>query len=321
MPGSAGSSWYFLRYMDARNDSEAWSKPAENYWQQVDLYLGGSEHAVGHLLYSRFWHKVFFDMGLVSQPEPYKRLVHQGYILGENHEKMSKSRGNVINPDDVVARYGADTFRVYEMFMGPIEKAKPWSTGGIEGVYRFLSKYYRAVLEEDGSLKKTLTAIPEAQWPKEFRHVFHKTIKQVGSDIEGLSFNTAISALMILLNEAHTTFSDSQFPREFVRIFNQLLSPFAPHIAEEVWQLLGHSKSISFEAWPIFNPELCVSDVLTLGIQVNGKLRDSIEVPLNISQDEIQKLVMGREAVVKWMEGKPLKKFVYVKGRIVSVVV
>ncbi len=321
MPGSAGSSWYFLRYMDAQNDQEAWSTEAEKYWQQVDLYLGGAEHAVGHLLYSRFWHKVFFDLGLVSNPEPYKRLVHQGYILGENHEKMSKSRGNVINPDDVVSRYGADTFRVYEMFMGPIEKAKPWSTGGIEGVYRFLSKFYRAAIDESGALKTTFSAEPEAKWPKDFRHLYHKTIKQVAGDIESLSFNTAISAMMILLNDALQKFADGALPREFIKSFTLLLAPFAPHMSEEIWELLGNKNSITKEKWPTFDPALCIADVQTLGIQVNGKLRDSIEVPLTITEEEIRTLVLSREAVQKWMESKPLKKFVYVKGRIVSVVV
>ncbi len=321
MPGSAGSSWYFLRYMDANNSQEAWSKPAEKYWGQVDLYLGGAEHAVGHLLYSRFWHKVFFDMGLVSHPEPFKRLVHQGYILGENHEKMSKSRGNVINPDEVVGKYGADTFRVYEMFMGPIEKAKPWSTGGIEGVYRFLSKFFRAVFDDELNLKSSLQSLPENEWPKDFRHLFHKTLRQVTQDIESLSFNTAISALMILLNDASAKFPDGKWPREFVKSFALILSPFAPHLCEEIWQKLGSKSSLAQETWPAFDPKLCVSDVQTLGVQVNGKLRDTIEVPLEISEAEIKEFVLNRELIVKWMEGKPLKKFVYVKGRIVSVVI
>jgi len=321
MPGSAGSSWYFLRYMDPTNTKEAWSKPAVDYWQQVDLYLGGAEHAVGHLLYSRFWHKVFFDMGLVTHPEPYKRLVHQGYILGENHEKMSKSRGNVINPDDVVEKYGSDTFRVYEMFMGPIEKAKPWSTGGIEGVYRFLSKFFRLVFDDQLTLKKTIVSIPEEQWPKELRSLFHKTIRQVGRDIENLSFNTAISALMILLNEGTSAFASGPLSREFVEGYVRILSPFAPHMSEEIWESLGHKNSLAREIWPKFDPALCISDTQTLGVQVNGKLRDSVEVPLDISEEAIRALVLSRDPIIKWMEGKPIKKFVYVKGRIVSVVV
>jgi leucyl-tRNA synthetase len=326
MPGSAGSSWYFLRYMDARNDQAAWSKSAENYWQQVDFYLGGSEHAVGHLLYSRFWQKVLFDLGLVSASEPFRKLVHQGMILAEDGEKMSKSRGNVVNPDKVIEQYGADTFRLFEMFLGPLEKAKPWNTSSIEGVHRFVSRYWRLATEtpEGGAprISAKVQDLAESEWPAPLRQAFHKTIRQVGEDIEGLRFNTAVSALMILLNEAYELAnSRNVVPKSFIETFAKILAPFAPHIAEEVWHLMGYRDSVTLAAWPAFDPSQTESSEIEIGVQINGKLRDTVKVAKDTTEEELKKHVLAREAVVKWMEGKTLKKFIYVKGKIVSVVI
>ena len=322
MPGSAGSSWYFLRYMDPNNDKEAWSKEAADYWKEVDFYLGGQEHAVGHLLYSRFWHKVFFDMGLVSTKEPFKRLIHQGMMLGEDNEKMSKSRGNVVNPDDVVEQYGSDSFRLYEMFMGPLEKTKPWQTGGLEGTYRYLNKFCRAVLNADGTLQDRVKDLPEAEWPEALTKSLHMAIKQIGEAIEKLSFNTAISALMVLSNESQKEFEKmGSVPKAWLETYVQLLAPFAPHTAEEVWQLLGHQNSVTLVPWPVFDPKKAAQDEAELGIQVNGKIRAKITVPVDIAEDELKEKVLAIENVQKWIDGKPLKKFVYVKGRIVSVVI
>jgi leucyl-tRNA synthetase len=322
MPGSAGSSWYFLRYMDPHNGKAAWSKDAVDYWKNVDFYLGGSEHAVGHLLYSRFWHKVFFDMGLVPSSEPFQKLVHQGMMLSEDGEKISKSRGNVINPDDVVRDYGADTFRLYEMFMGPIEKAKPWQTGGIEGVYRYLSRVARLFFEADGSLSKRIEGVEPASWPEGVETLLHRTIKQVGEDIEKLGFNTAISALMIFQNELQKAFGDEKpLPRRLVEDYVLLLAPFAPHMCEEAWEKLGHSESVTLAPWPLFDADKTVLNEIEIGVQVNGKLRATVKIPVDVDEAELKEQVLGLEQIQKWMEGKPLKKFVYVKGRIVSVVV
>jgi leucyl-tRNA synthetase len=315
MPGSAGSSWYYLRYMDPHNDKEAWSQEAINYWQEVDLYVGGAEHSVGHLLYARFWHKVFFDMGLVKTKEPFKKLIHQGLMAGEDGEKMSKSRGNVINPDDIVREYGADTFRIYEMFMGPLEKAKPWQTGGIEGVYRYLTRFGRMILDADGALLARVQDIPESQWPAGLEGLLHRTIKQV-------SFNTAISAMMILLNESQKHFGEEgPVPRKWLEVYTLLLSPFAPHFAEEIWSALGHTRSITLEKWPVFDPSKAQVSEVELAVQVNGKLRATLKVAADVDELALKEQVLALDSVQKWMEGKPLKKFVYVKGRIVSVVV
>ncbi len=322
MPGSAGSSWYFLRYMDPHNNEKPWSSEAVSYWQQVDFYLGGAEHAVGHLLYSRFWHKVFFDMGLVSTKEPFKRLIHQGMMLGEDNEKMSKSRGNVVNPDDVVAQYGADSFRLYEMFMGPLEKTKPWQTGGLEGTYRYLNRFCRAVIDGEGKLQSRVENIPESEWPSELSKQMHMSIKQIGEAIEKLSFNTAISALMVLSNESLKEFDKIQYvPRLWVETYLRLLAPFAPHTAEEIWSLLGHRDTVTLSPWPEYDPEKATLDEVELGIQVNGKLRGKIVIPVDIAEDELKAQVLAIENVQRWIDGKPLKKFVYVKGRIVSIVI
>jgi leucyl-tRNA synthetase len=322
MPGSAASSWYFLRYMDPDNLNEAWGQEAEKYWKQVDFYMGGSEHAVGHLLYSRFWHKVFFDLGLVSEKEPFKRLYHQGMMLGEDGEKMSKSRGNVVNPDKVIESYGADTLRLFEMFLGPIDKSKPWQTNNIEGVYRFLSRYWRFCTSNGESLNSAVQDIAESEWPASLASSLHRTIKQVAEDIEGLRYNTAISAMMILVNELSEYFNNNQkIPRSLLERLTIVLSPFAPHLCEEVWQMFGNKESIALQEWPTFDATKLESQTFEVVVQINGKKRDSFEVEKAVTEEQIKELVLSRETVVKWLEGKPVKKFIYVKEKLVSVVV
>jgi len=323
MPGSAGSSWYWLRYMDPQNDEEAWSKAAEKYWGQVDLYVGGSEHAVGHLLYSRFWQKVFFDLGLVSHSEPFKKLVHQGLLQGEDGEKMSKSRGNVVAIDQVVNEYGADTFRLFEMFLGPLEKSKPWQTQNIEGVYRFLQRLWRLTVNENASaLHPQVKDDPESTWSPELVLAYHRCIQQVGEDIESLRLNTAISAMMSLVNELYGDLSKTQrVPKKIISTLALLLSPFAPHICEEIWQILGNTESLARALWPTFDPLKTSSDDVEIAVQVNGKLRTTLKVNKNIEADVIKGMVLTNEAVLKWTEGKEPKKFIYVKGKLVSVVI
>ena len=322
MPGSAGSSWYFLRYMDPNNSEAAWSKESADYWKEVDFYLGGPEHAVGHLLYSRFWHKVFFDMGLVSTKEPFKKLIHQGMMLGEDNEKMSKSRGNVVNPNDVIEKYGSDSFRLYEMFMGPLEKTKPWQTGGLEGTYRYLTRLCRAVLTPDYKLQERVKDIDESSWPEEFSKRLHISIKQVGESIETLRFNTGISTLMILFNESQKEFDAiGGVPRSWLEKYTLLLAPFAPHTAEELWSLLGHKETVTLVPWPEYDKKKAALDEVELGVQVNGKIRAKVKVSVDIEEDILREQVLALENVQKWVDGKPLKKFVYVKGRIVSIVI
>jgi leucyl-tRNA synthetase len=318
MPGSAGSSWYFLRYCDPHNEKEGWSKAAEKYWMPVDLYLGGDEHAVGHLLYSRFWMKVLYDCGLVSHDEPFQRLVHQGMILGEDGEKMSKSRGNVINPDDVVKIYGADTLRIYEMFMGPLEKDKPWSTTAIEGTSRFLNRTYRIFFNDgrDGA-SDTLKVTDIAMTPEDEK-ILHVTIKKVTEDIEGLRFNTAVSQMMVFVN--HFT-SKEQTPRAAMKVYIQLLAPFAPHLCEELWAVIGETTSLSYEPWPRFNAELVKADSVTVAIQVLGKLRGTLEVEPGTTQAVLEPAARKIDAVARFLEGKEVVKVIYVPNKILNFVV
>ena len=279
MPGSAGSSWYFLRYCDPHNDSEAFSFEAQDYWMPVDLYLGGPEHTVGHLLYSRFWQKVLFDAGLVSHVEPFQKLIHQGMILGDDGEKMSKSRGNVVNPDDIVNEYGADALRLYEMFMGPLEKDKPWSNQGVQGVRRFLERIYRLVFDEQtGEL-----VAEDIEVSEDLKKSLHKTIKKVTEDIEALSFNTAISQMMILTNDLYKA---KQKPKALLKDLSVLLMPFAPHLAEEIWKALGGEGYASKAEWPSYDESLVKEDTVSIGVQVNGKMRGSIELSLEATEDQ-----------------------------------
>ena len=312
MPGWAGSSWYFLRYTDPNNSEVFASKEALQYWQQVDLYVGGSEHATGHLLYSRFWTKFLFDLGYISWDEPFKRLVNQGMIMGEDGQKMSKRWGNVVNPDDVCAQYGADTLRMYEMFLGPLTDSKPWNTNGIEGVSRFFGKFWRLFYDGEN------WAVSTEKASNEELKILHKTIKKVTEDIESMSFNTSVSAFMVATNELGTLKCRK---REILEPILILLAPFAPHIAEELWHQLGNKESIHIANWPQYDASFLVENSFNYPISINGKTRAQMEFELTASEDEIKQAVLNHDMVIKWMEGKPLKKFILVKGRIVNVVV
>lgn len=310
MPQWAGSCWYYLRFTDPENKKEPWNSKIENYWMPVDLYVGGAEHAVLHLLYSRFWHKVLFDLGLVSTKEPFQKLVNQGMILGEDGEKMSKSRGNVINPDTVVKEYGADTLRLYEMFMGPLEKTKPWSMNGVKGVYNFLNRVNKFMLDKANYLDDAAEDVSNVK-------ELHKLIKKVTEDIENMRFNTAISQMMIYTNHIYKT---GKISRDSAAKFALVLSPYAPHLAEEIWSFLGHSKTLAYEKWPEFNAELAKDDLITLAVQINGKTRGTFDVPADISKEDFFALVKADEKIAKYLAGTIVKE-IYVPGKICNFVV
>jgi leucyl-tRNA synthetase len=317
MPQWAGSCWYYLRFMDPHNVELPFSPEKEAYWGPVDLYVGGAEHAVLHLLYARFWHKVLYDLGLVSTKEPFKKLFNQGMILGENGEKMSKSRGNVVNPDDVIQQYGADTLRVYEMFMGPLEASKPWNTQNVSGSHRFLERAWRLVVGPDGALNPVIRDVdPLSEMALE--RSLHRAIAKVGADIEGLRLNTAISALMIFLNDATRSAS---LPRSTVERFVLLLAPFAPHLAEELWSRLGHSESLAYAPWPAFDAALTVEETVELAVQVNGKVRGHLTVARDLPQDDILALARDLEVLAPYLDGKAIAKQIVVPGRLVNFVV
>jgi leucyl-tRNA synthetase len=314
MPQWAGSCWYYLRYIDPRNSQRGWDLAKEKYWMPVDLYIGGAEHAVLHLLYSRFWHKFLYDRGHVSTKEPFQKLINQGMILGEDGQKMSKSLGNVVNPDQVVTDYGADSMRLYEMFMGPLEAVKPWNMQGVQGVYRFLQKAWRLVVnEETGELAG---AVREATADEETLRLLHQTIRKVGSDIETFGFNTAISAMMILAN--HLARLEVR-PRSVIEPFILILAPFAPHVAEELWQRLGHTRSLAHQPWPVYSEEHAREKKIELPIQVNGKIRDKILVSADADEKQIETEALLSTKVQEALQGRPVKK-VIVKPRIVSIV-
>ncbi|HZV12068.1 MAG TPA: class I tRNA ligase family protein, partial [Candidatus Kapabacteria bacterium] len=315
MPQWAGSCWYYLRYLDPHNDTIFCDPQKGKYWMPVDLYIGGAEHAVLHLLYARFWHKALYDLGYVSTQEPFQKLVHQGTILGEDNQKMSKSRGNVVNPDDVVRDWGADAFRLFEMFMGPLEMVKPWNTKGVEGVFRFLNRVWSMIVDENGNVHRSIT---DAPMTREQECVLHYTIKKIGEDIETLHFNTAISQMMIFVNEF---FSAPQKPREAMEKFVLVLSPFAPHIAEELWAKLGHASSLAYEPFPAYDAAKAQADTVEVVIQVNGKLRGKMHVPLNTEEDILLANAVKDETVVKFMDGKTIAKTIVVKNKLVNLVV
>ena len=378
MPQWAGSCWYYLRYLDTQNKRAFCGPEAEHYWMGtagapkswqpstlnpqpstrttpgVDLYVGGTEHAVLHLLYARFWHKVLYDLGHVSTAEPFFKLVNQGLILGEDGQKMSKSRGNVINPDDILVEYGADAFRLYEMFMGPLEMVKPWSTKGVEGVYRFLGRVWRLFVDEQSEteFEQSLTTDPERggellgnirlssaikdtqPTPAQLK-VLHACIKKVTEDLDGLRFNTGISALMVFVNEAITWETK---PVALLGDFLVLLQPFAPHLAEELWSKLHasritstlrsaaaedghHVPSLAYAAWPPFDPALLVEDTLEIPVQVNGKLRDVIRVPADASQADLEATAKASDKVKPFLEGKTIRKVIVLPKRLVNIVV
>lgn len=310
MPQWAGSCWYYLRFIDPQNDKAAWDKDLEKYWMPVDLYVGGVEHAVLHLLYARFWHKVLFDAGLVSTKEPFQKLINQGLILGEDGEKMSKSRGNVVNPDDIVSEFGADSLRLYEMFMGPLEKVKPWQTNGVKGVYNFLVKAFKFFSEEQN--------LHSGQEDSEVTKLLHKTIKKVGEDIEGMRFNTAISQLMVLNN---LCVKKGKVTKETAKTFSLLLSPLAPHAGEELWALLGQKNTLAYEPWPTYSPELAKDDLVTMAIQVNGKTRQTLEMEADLSKEECLTMAKNDPKIQKFLEGHSIVKEIFVPGRICNFVV
>jgi leucyl-tRNA synthetase len=315
MPQWAGSCWYYLRYLDPANDKVFLSPEKERAWMPVDLYVGGAEHAVLHLLYARFWHKVLFDLGYLSTSEPFRRLVNQGTILGEDGHKMSKSLNNVVNPDEVVASYGADSLRLFEMFMGPLVDTKPWSTRGVEGVHRFLNRVWRMMVDEAGGLHPS---IREAAMTAGQEKLLHQTIKKVTGDIEGLNFNTAISQLMIFVNE----FLNAEIkPRRAMESFVLILAPFAPHIAEELWEKLGHSESLTFADWPVYDPSKIAENVVEMVVQVNGKVRSKIAVPVDTEEEVLKKIVLDDAGVKRHLDGKKIVRMVIVKNKLVSLVV
>jgi leucyl-tRNA synthetase len=316
MPQWAGSCWYYLRYLDPRNAERGWDPAKEKYWMAVDLYIGGAEHAVLHLLYSRFWHKFLYDLGYVSTREPFQKLINQGMILGEDGQKMSKSRGNVVNPDQVIAEYGADSMRLYEMFMGPLEAMKPWSMQGVQGVYRFLQKAWRLVVDEETG--RPAAAVTDGKPDEETLRLLHQTIRKVGGDIETFGFNTAISAMMIFVN--HLGRLDAR-PRSVLEPFLLLLAPFAPHIAEELWQRLGHDESLAYAPWPKYEQELAKEKQVEMGVQVNGKLRDRIVVSAEADEEQIREKALQGERTIAALGGKTPKKVIVIKGRLVNIVV
>jgi len=314
MPQWAGSCWYYLRYLDPQNSVKAWDHEKESYWMPIDLYVGGAEHAVLHLLYARFWHHVLHDLGHVSTREPFQKLFNQGMILGEDGSKMSKSRGNVINPDEVIDEYGADSMRLYEMFMGPLDKAKPWQTKGLQGCSRFINKLWNKVCSSDGLNENITSDTAESETIK----LEHQTIKKVSDDIENLRFNTAISQMMIFTNHLTTLKSIN---REILQTFAQLLAPFIPHTAEEIWQRLGNDNSITYEQWPDYDEELAKENIISIAIQVNGKLRANIEIDANTEEGDVLQLAKENDRIDNYIGGKELIKEIYVPGRLINFVV
>ena len=376
MPQWAGSCWYFLRYIDPKNDQKPWDPELEKYWMPVDLYVGGAEHAVLHLLYSRFWHKVLFDLGYVSTPEPFHKLVNQGMILGETEytgyqdetgrwlsppvenrrerrrhrssskavsstrivkkgdgfvladrpeiridaraHKMSKSRGNVITPDDIVAEYGADSLRLYEMFMGPLEAVKPWSMKGVEGVSRFLARAWRMIADNDSDEIRLDPRVKDAELSPEQAKVVARTVASVTDDLEAMRFNTAISRLMEFTNAF--TAQDVR-PKSAMETFTLLLAPMAPHIAEELWEILGHSNTLAYAPWPTFDPALLKDDEIEIPVQINGKVRGRVLVPADADREAIEAAARADEKILAILEGKPIRKTIVVPGKLVNFVV
>ena len=315
MPQWAGSCWYYLRFIDPENETIFCDREKEKYWMPIDLYVGGSEHAVLHLMYARFWHKVLNDLGYVSTKEPFMRLRHQGIILGEDSRKMSKSRGNVVNPDDVVKEYGADSMRLFEMFMGPLEEMKPWSTRGVEGVFRFLNRVWRLYINEEGELDRIIKDVAPTE---DFERLYHQTVRKVGDDIEALRFNTAISQMMIFVNE---TMKLEVRPRRELEGFVQLVAPFAPHLAEELWEKLGHTTSLAYEPWPVYDEAKCIKSTVEVVLQINGKIRSKIAVALNTASAELERMAFEDPNIKRYIEGKRILKKIVVPNKLVNLVI
>lgn len=314
MPQWAGSSWYFLRYIDPHNDHQLADPEKLKYWMNVDLYVGGAEHAVLHLLYARFWHKFLYDLGVVPTKEPFQKLVNQGMILGANHEKMSKSKGNVVNPDDIVREYGADTLRVYEMFMGPLTQSKPWSEEGITGSRRWLDRVWRLLIDDEGQLRDHVTTVN----PGDLDKIYHQTVKKVTDNLENMRFNTAISQMMVFVNDAYK--SDA-LPVTYMNGFIQLLAPFAPHLAEELWVRLGNRESISYVSWPTYDDTKLVDDTVEIIFQVNGKVRGKATVARDINQDDMITAAKADDNVQNFITGKTVRKVIAIPGKFVNIVV
>ncbi len=314
MPQWAGSSWYFLRYIDPHNNHEVADYEKLKEWLPVNLYVGGAEHAVLHLLYARFWHKFLYDLGVVPTKEPFQKLVNQGMILGSNHEKMSKSKGNVVNPDDIVEQYGADTLRLYEMFMGPLDASIPWSEEGLGGAHKFINRVWNLLIDENDNLRDRVTTINNHDLDK----IYNETVKKVTEDYEAMHFNTAISQLMVFVNNAYK--ADS-LPLEYVEGLVKLLSPVVPHITEELWSKLGHVGSIAYAKWPTYDESKLVEDVVEIVVQINGKVRQHLQVSKDASREELQTLALNDERIKQELVDKEVKKVIAVPGKLVSIVV
>ena len=315
MPQWAGSCWYYLRFIDPNNLEKGWDPEKEKYWMPVDLYIGGAEHAVLHLLYSRFWHHVLYDLGLVSTKEPFKKLFNQGMILGSDGSKMSKSRGNVVNPDETVDIYGSDALRIYEMFMGPLEKGKPWSTSGLQGCSRFIKKLWSILVDNEGDLSKHIN---DSESDKQTNQMLHQMIKKVSDNLEQLHFNTCISEFMIFTNHIQKL---DEINRELIRSFIVLLNPFMPHFSQELWELMGESSELTYEDWPKYDESFILQDEITIAVQLNGKRRSEI----NISKDEDESSVLDKarsdEKIIAFIGDMEVVKEIYIKDKIVNLVV
>ena len=313
MPQWAGSCWYYLRYIDPDNDEMIADPELLKKWLPVDLYIGGAEHAVLHLLYARFWHKVLYDIGVVPTKEPFQKLFNQGMILGENNEKMSKSKGNVVNPDDIVNSHGADTLRLYEMFMGPLEASVAWSTTGLDGAKRFLDRIWRLFVNDDGTLSDKINDEPNEKLDK----IYHETVKKVTEDFEALRFNIGISQMMIFINECYKV---DVIPKEYAEGFIKMLSPVAPHIAEEIWSILGHAETITYESWPTYDESKLVEDQVEIVLQVMGKVRNKVSVSKDATKEELEQIALNDEKIKEWIEGKQVRKVIVVPGKLVNIV-
>ena len=313
MPQWAGSSWYWLRYTDPHNSKEFASKEALDYWSPVDLYVGGAEHAVLHLLYARFWHKVLYDLDLVPTKEPFMKLVNQGMILGSNHEKMSKSKGNVVNPDDIVDKYGADTLRLYEMFMGPLTESVPWDEEGLHGSYKWIQRVWRLLMDDNNHLRDRVSNFNDGKLTK----VYNQTVKKVTEDFERMHFNTAISQLMVFVNEAYKA---DDLPAEYMQGFIKMISPVMPHVAEELWSQFGISDTIAYQPWPKYDPAALVENEVEMILQVNGKVRAKVKMAKDTSKEEAEKQALTNEHVQKFTAGKDIKKVIVVPNKIVNIV-
>ncbi|MDH4615619.1 leucine--tRNA ligase [Brevibacillus sp. AY1] len=315
MPQWAGSCWYFLRFIDPHNDQAMADPDKLKEWLPIDIYIGGAEHAVLHLLYSRFWHKFLYDIGVVPTKEPFQKLFNQGMILGENNEKMSKSKGNVVNPDDIVQSHGADTLRMYEMFMGPLDASIAWSTKGLDGARRFLDRVYRLYVNDNGELNPKIV---DTDKPNSMERVYHQTVKKVTEDYEGLRFNTGISQLMVFINEAYKA---DVLPKKYMEDFVKMLSPIAPHIGEELWEKLGHANTIAYEAWPTYDEAKLVEDEVEIVLQVNGKNKEKLLIASDATKEQMEALAMSNETIKELIEGKTIVKVIAVPGKLVNIVI